>query len=80
MAEIHLAGFSERELSDGTLLIDTHSRPVVEEVWQLYRELCHSAQRPTLIEWDLDIPELEVLLAEAAKASGILTEVTSDAA
>ncbi|MBY0511986.1 MAG: DUF692 family protein, partial [Rhodospirillaceae bacterium] len=29
--------------------------------------------RPTLMEWDLEIPELPVLLAEAARAQGILS-------
>lgn len=67
--EIHLAGFLRKDLLPVPLLIDSHSRPVADEVWALYREaleLC--GPRPTLIEWDQDIPELEVLLAEAARA------------
>jgi len=67
--EIHLAGFLTKENLPVPLLIDTHSRPVADEVWKLYSEaldLCGA--QPTLIEWDQDIPELEVLLAEAGRA------------
>ncbi|MDE2070973.1 MAG: DUF692 domain-containing protein [Gammaproteobacteria bacterium] len=67
--EIHLAGFTAKEGLGAPLLIDTHSRPVSNEVWALYREaLVHIGPVPTLIEWDQDIPELEVLQAEAARA------------
>ena len=55
--------------------IDTHSRPVSDEVWQLYQFwLEQYGERHTLIEWDLDIPQPEVLLAEAAKASEQLNQ------
>ncbi len=65
VAEYHLAGFSER---DGCL-IDTHDHAVYEEVWKLYEQvLQHIGPRPTLIEWDSDIPALSVLQMEAAKA------------
>ncbi|MDE1888184.1 MAG: DUF692 domain-containing protein [Gammaproteobacteria bacterium] len=71
--EIHLAGFTAKEGLEAPLLIDTHSRPVSDEVWALYREaLAHVGSVPTLIEWDQDIPELEVLTAEAAKAEVFL--------
>ena len=67
--EIHLAGFDEA----GGCLIDTHGRAVLAEVWALYR---HAVQRlgarPTLIEWDNDLPPLPELLAEADKAREIL--------
>jgi uncharacterized protein (UPF0276 family) len=67
--EIHLAGFDE---ADG-LLIDTHGRRVAPEVWALYREtLARIGPRPTLIEWDTDLPELAVLLDEARLADGCL--------
>jgi len=71
--EIHLAGFTAKEGLGAPLLIDTHSRPVSDDVWSLYREaLAHVGPVPTLIEWDQDIPELEVLQAEAAKAEGMM--------
>ena len=63
--EYHLAGFSTR---DGCL-VDTHDHPVYPEVWELYEfALRHIGPRPTLIEWDSDIPALPVLMGEAAKA------------
>ena len=65
MGEIHLAGH-ERE---GELLIDTHSRRVCDEVWSLYGHAIERlGARPTLIEWDADIPALEVLVDEARNA------------
>ncbi len=69
--EIHLAGFDD----SGACLIDTHGTPVAAEVWSLYREAVgRFGPRPTLIEWDTDIPPLDVLLAEASKAAGILAQ------
>lgn len=69
--EIHLAGFD----TNGDCLIDTHGQPVWEEVWDLYRQtLKWFGNVPTLIEWDTDVPELSVLLAEARKANAILRE------
>ncbi len=68
--EIHLAGFTIKHLEQGDIWIDTHSKPVSDEVWQLFeRWLNQHGPRHTLIEWDLDIPAPEVLLAEAEKAS-----------
>jgi hypothetical protein len=69
--EIHLAGFD----SNGQCLIDTHGRPVAEEVWTLYRSaIARFGPIPTLIEWDTDVPELAVLVQEARRADAILTE------
>jgi uncharacterized protein (UPF0276 family) len=63
--EYHLAGYSIRD----DCLVDTHDHPVYPEVWELYEvALQHIGPRPTLIEWDSDIPALSVLLGEAAKA------------
>lgn len=63
--EYHLAGYSVR---DGCL-VDTHDHPVYPEVWELYEyALQRIGPRPTLIEWDSDIPALPVLMGEAAKA------------
>lgn len=67
--EIHLAGFTVKDSLDVPLLIDSHSRPVADAVWALYDQaLAHVGAVPTLIEWDQDIPALDSLLAEAAKA------------
>ena len=69
VGEMHLAGHTEKEAGDRTILIDTHSRPVRGEVWDLYE---HAVRRvgvvPTLIEWDQDFPTLETLVLEADKA------------
>jgi uncharacterized protein len=65
VAEIHLAG----HIDCGDIVIDDHGSRVKEPVWALYR---HAVKRfgniPTLIEWDTDIPALDVLLAEAELA------------
>ncbi|MBS0212042.1 MAG: DUF692 domain-containing protein [Proteobacteria bacterium] len=71
--EIHLAGFTRKEHLPVPLLIDTHDRLVAEDVWNLYADaIARFGSVPTLIEWDQDIPELEVLLAEAARAEEVL--------
>lgn len=71
--EIHLAGFTHKEGLPVPLLIDSHSRRVSQDVWKLYAEaIDRFGPTPTLIEWDLDIPALEVLLEEAAHAEGVL--------
>lgn len=67
--EIHLAGFTTREIDGAEFLIDTHSAPVADAVWRLYD---HALQRfgavPTLIEWDADLPPLPQLVAQAHRA------------
>lgn len=72
--EMHLAGFDETTDSLGApLRIDAHGSAVEHEVWALYRHaLARAGARPTLIEWDNDVPGLDVLLAEAAKAEASL--------
>jgi uncharacterized protein len=67
--QIHLAGYS---VEDGVLL-DTHSAPVSDAVWALYREtIARTGKVPTLIEWDQRIPSLDAVLDEADKARAIL--------
>jgi uncharacterized protein (UPF0276 family) len=71
--EIHLAGFTRKDNLPVPLLIDSHSRRVDTEVWLLYADaIALLGPVPTLIEWDQDIPELEVLLDEAARAQEVL--------
>jgi uncharacterized protein (UPF0276 family) len=66
VGEMHLAG----HLVAGDCLIDNHGSRVDEKVWELYRQACRllGTGIPTLIEWDTDIPALDVLLGEANKA------------
>ena len=71
--EIHLAGFLARDIDGHRILIDTHSAPVADEVWALYRRaLQRFGAVPTLIEWDADLPPLNGLVAEARKADALL--------
>jgi len=65
IGEYHLAGHEDI----GGLLVDTHGKPVPDPVWALYDEaLTRFGDRPTLIEWDSDLPPLDRLLAETATA------------
>lgn len=73
--EIHLAGFTRKGLEDGAILIDTHDHPVAPPVWSLFRRAVGLlGPVPTLIEWDSELPALDVLLEEASKADDILRE------
>lgn len=73
--EVHLAGFTVNRFDAGEILIDTHNRTVAPEVWTLYRQaLRRLGPVPTLIEWDTDIPALDVLLEEAHRADMLLAE------
>jgi hypothetical protein len=67
--EIHLAGHARRRVGARDLLIDDHGSAVCDEVWALYDDVLRRfGPVPTLIEWDNDVPPLEILLAEAARA------------
>jgi hypothetical protein len=65
VTQYHLAGHTHL----GTHILDTHSDHVVDPVWELFghaqRKVGH---RATLLEWDADVPELAVVVAEAEKA------------
>jgi uncharacterized protein (UPF0276 family) len=63
--QIHLAGHTNL----GKYIIDTHRGSVIEPVLELYRQtIALTGPVSTLIEWDDEIPELPVLLAEAERA------------
>ena len=81
IGEIHLAGHSVRSLDDGsTLRIDDHGSRVITEVWALYRKaLGRFGPVPTLIEWDTDVPPLDVLLGEADHAGALLALAEGEA-
>ncbi len=74
VGEVHLAGHAEDTDDDGArLLIDSHDRGVVDDVWQLYdRAIQRVGALPTLIEWDSEIPSWPVLFAEAQRAESVL--------
>ena len=68
IGQIHLAGHAVVD----DCLVDTHGSVVCDPVWSLYEEACRRfGPKPTLIEWDTDLPALDVLLSQAAQASAI---------
>ena len=72
VGEIHVAGHVANALGDRTILIDDHASAVSDQVWALYAEaLRRFGNQPTLVEWDADVPALDVLLAEAVKAGSL---------
>ncbi|MCA9319101.1 MAG: DUF692 domain-containing protein [Planctomycetes bacterium] len=65
VVQIHLAGHTDK----GTHCIDTHDGPVIEAVWDLYREVqSRAGDRATLLEWDDRIPDFDEVHAEVLKA------------
>ena len=70
VGEIHLAGHAEEVDQHGNrLLIDAHDRAVADAVWDLYRDVTGRIQNvPSLIEWDNNVPEWQVLAQQAEKA------------
>lgn len=72
VAELHMGGFAAEISGDAAgaqVLIDTHDGPIADTVLELY---AHALRRfgalPTLIEWDSDLPDLALLVNEAARA------------
>jgi uncharacterized protein (UPF0276 family) len=73
IGEIHLAGHATNDADGRAILIDDHGSRVAEAVWGLYRAaLTQLGPVPTLVEWDTNLPELAVLLAEAEQAERAL--------
>jgi uncharacterized protein (UPF0276 family) len=79
VGEIHLAGHAvDRDCTGDPLLIDSHSVPVAEAVWSLFRQaLMRTGPVPTLIEWDNDVPPFPVLSGEVARARAALAAETA---
>ena len=73
VGEVHLAGHASEDHAHGPLLIDDHGSAVTDATWLLFQRFVQRAgPRPTLIEWDTDVPAFDVLLGEAAKADAIM--------
>ena len=74
VGEIHLAGYCET----ASMFIDDHGSRVRPAVWAVYE---HALRRfgalPTLVEWDTELPALEVLLGEADHAAGVMARVAA---
>jgi uncharacterized protein (UPF0276 family) len=71
VAELHVAGHNAMD----DIVIDDHSCAVNEPVWALYR---HAVQRfgrvQTLVEWDTDVPPLDVLIEQLRMAKATTGE------
>jgi uncharacterized protein (UPF0276 family) len=76
IGEIHLAGHAVNDVGDDTVLIDDHGSRVPPAVWSLYAGAIEKfGPRPTLIEWDTDVPALGVLLGEAMWADMLAASI-----
>ncbi|WP_417317594.1 DUF692 domain-containing protein [Emcibacter sp.] len=74
VGEYHLAGHAEKKWRDRVIRIDDHGSNICDEVWRLYDFALHQiGARPTLIEWDCNIPSLMTLLQEAGRADKALS-------
>ena len=72
VGEIHLAGHTRNLIEGNMVLIDDHGSCVSDDVWALYAiAIRHFGHRPTLVEWDTNLPTLDVLLKEAARARAV---------
>jgi uncharacterized protein (UPF0276 family) len=79
VGEIHLGGHDDDADDHGApLLIDSHGREVADPVWTLYAHtIARGGPKPTLIEWDNDVPDWPVLEAEAARAARVLARAAA---
>ena len=76
VGELHLAGHCHVSDEHGDIVVDDHGSRVCDAVWDLYRHATALfGAVPTLIEWDTDIPVLDVLLGEAERARAITAAV-----
>jgi uncharacterized protein len=77
VGEIHLAGHATEMHDSGPLFIDDHGSVVGDAVWSLYADyISANGAKPTLIEWDTDVPDYAVLMAEANKAEAIIEQAS----
>lgn len=73
VTEYHLAGHAVNDADGEPVLIDDHGSRIDDRVFELFGEMVHRyGRRPTLVEWDTDIPALDVLLGEARRAARML--------
>jgi uncharacterized protein len=82
IGEIHLGGYTPEEdeaTPNSELWIDSHAAAIAVPSWDLYAyALRRFGIKPTLIEWDNDIPALTTLLGEATKADNVMQEVDQE--
>ena len=81
ITQYHLAGHAANDADGEPNLIDDHGSRVRDAVWALFDDVVrHFGARPTLVEWDTDIPALSVLLEEAQRADRAIRAATDHAA
>lgn len=82
VGEIHLAGHAcDRDGGGAELLVDDHGSAVAAPVWSLFESvIARIGPRPTLVEWDNDLPEYAVLRDQAEQARRRLRPHLQDAA
>ncbi len=69
VGEIHLAGHTVKSIDGAELRLDDHGSPVIDDVWALYdHTIRRFGERPTLVEWDTNVPDFTTLIDEADKA------------
>jgi uncharacterized protein len=81
VTQYHLAGHAVNDADGEPILIDDHGSRVSDAVWSLFQEVVgRIGSRPTLIEWDTDLPALSVLLDEAQRADHAILSAGDHAA
>ena len=79
IGEYHLAGHAVNDADGEAILIDDHGSRVGCGVWALFDEIVRRyGPRPTLVEWDTDLPALDILLDEAGRAAQALKGSADD--
>lgn len=72
VTQYHLGGYTDK----GSYLLDAHNQPVSEPVWQLFGLAVEKiGSKPSLIEWDNDLPEFSTLFEQKQLADRVLEEV-----
>ena len=78
VGEIHLAGHATEWHDGKPLLIDDHGSHVTDLTWSLFERFVRRAgAKPVLIEWDTNVPDYAVLIAEAERAASIVERAVS---
>lgn len=79
VGEIHLAGHTVKTIGGAELRLDDHGSPVIDDVWALYRYVVGLiGERPTLIEWDTNVPDFAALVSEAEQARLVMQAAVAD--
>ena len=81
VAQVHLAGHAhDRDAAGAELLVDDHGSAVAAPVWDLFERLvARLGPLPTLVEWDTEVPDYGVLMAEARQAGRRMAALRSAA-